>query len=108
MALSDPDKIDFIGIAPDGYCVLTLADDVDWSDPAGHIERLKAKLNTYVEFIQSGEIDRSYPAGRNNDPKIVVALRDSPPPDAVEFFRTAKEAITGHGIEFSWQVFHAT
>jgi len=107
MALADEEKIDFIGIAPDGYCVLTVADDVDWNDPADHIARLKAKLNNYVHFIRSGEIEQAYPAGKGSEPKIVVALRDAPPPAGVEFFTEAKQTITALGIEFSWQVFHA-
>lgn len=106
MALADPDKIDFIGISPDGYCVLTIADDLDWDDPDGHLTALKVKLNTYVDFIRSGEIERAYPAGKDNELKILVALRDQPPPAGVEFFTTAKQTITALGIEFSWQVFH--
>jgi len=107
MALEDAEKIDFIGIAPDGYCVLTIADTQDWSDAAAHIEALKAKLNTYVHFIRSGEIDRSYPDGRDSERKILVALREAPSPPGVEFFTEAKTTITALGIEFSWQVFHS-
>lgn len=107
MALADPEKIDFIGIAPDGFCVLTLADDMDWADPEAHLAELRAKLDTYVGFIRSGEIERAYPEGKDRDPKIVVALRNAPPPVGVEFFTAAKKAITALGVEFSWQVFHA-
>lgn len=107
MALENPTKIDFIGIAPDGYCVLTVADDGDWENVPNHIEQLKAKLNTYVDFIRSGEIEKAYPAGKGSEPKIVVALRNAPPPPATEFLGEARETITTLGIEFSWQVFHA-
>jgi hypothetical protein len=105
MALADPEKIDFIGIAPDGYCVLTIADDLDWDDPTAHLAALKAKFNTYVEFIRSGEIERAYPEGKENELKILLALRDRPPPAGVEFFTTAKQTANALGIEFSWQVF---
>ncbi|MFT4564410.1 MAG: hypothetical protein ACI9BW_004173 [Gammaproteobacteria bacterium] len=107
MALSDSEKIDFIGIAPDGFCVLTVADDLNWDDPENHVEQLKAKLNTYVHFIRSGEIEKSYPAGDGSDRKILVALRAHPPQSGLEFLTEAKEKITALGIEFSWQVFHA-
>jgi len=106
MALEDAEKIDFIGIAPDGYCVLTIADTDPWEDPAAHIEALKAKLNTYVHFIRSGEIDRSYPDGKDAERKILVALRERPPPAGVEFLQEAQTTISALGIEFSWQVFH--
>jgi len=107
MALSDSEKIDFIGISPDGYCVLTVADDLDWDDTEAHVERLKAKLNTYVHFVHSGEMERAYPAGKGSELKILVALRSAPPPPGVEFFTEAKDKINTLGIEFSWQVFHA-
>lgn len=107
MALENSEKIDFIGISPDGYCVLTLADPEPWEDPPAHVEALKAKLNTYMHFIRSGEIDRAYPDGRDAPRKILVALRESPPPAAVEFFHEATATITALGVEFSWQVFHA-
>lgn len=107
MALAEPEKIDFIGISPDGLCVLTLADDTDWADPERHVAELRAKLENYVGFIQSGEIERAYPEGKDRGPKIVVALRSAPPPTGVEFFTLAKQTITALGIEFSWQVFHA-
>jgi hypothetical protein len=107
MSLTDPEKIDFIGIAPDAVCVLTIADDADWDDVADHVAHLGAKLNTYVEFIRSGEIDHAYPAAKESDRKIVVALRNAPPQSAVEFLSDAKTAIKAHGIDFSWQVFHA-
>ena len=107
MALADSEKIDFIGIAPDGYCVLTVADPDPWEDPAAHIDALKAKLNTYMHFIRSGEIDRAYPDGQNTERKILIALRDAPPPAGVAFLQEANETITALGVAFSWQVFHA-
>jgi hypothetical protein len=106
MALEEPEKIDFIGIAPDGYCVLTIADTHDWNDAYAHIAALKEKLNTYVHFIRSGEIDRAYPHGKDSERKILVALREAPPAPGVEFFTEAKSTITALGIAFSWQVFH--
>lgn len=107
MALADPEKIDFIGIAPDGCCVLTIADPDPWEDPAAHIEALKAKLNTYMHFIRSGEIDRAYPDGQGAERKILVALREGPPPAGLAFLEEADATITGLGVSFSWQVFHA-
>lgn len=107
MALEDVEKIDFIGIAPDGYCVLTIADTQDWAESEQHIAALKEKLNTYVHFIRSGEIDNAYPNGQDCARKILVALREAPAPPGVEFLTEAKQTINNLGIEFSWQVFHA-
>ena len=52
MSLENSGKIDFIGVAPDDCCVLTVADTTIWEDPDAHITALKEKLNSYVHFIR--------------------------------------------------------
>jgi hypothetical protein len=49
--------IDWLGIEKGtGNVILTVVDDLDWSDETGHLLALQEKLNTYLAFIESGEI----------------------------------------------------
>ena len=105
MPLADTDKIDFIGIAPHGACVLTLADDRDWAAPAEHLALLRAKLETYRHFIASGEITRAYPASAGRRIEIVAALRTAPPPDALAMLQEHIPHFEALGAAFSWRVF---
>ena len=61
MALDKPDVIDAIGIETNsGHVILTLADSWDWLNEPEHLSALQAKLNRYLDFIESGEILRVY------------------------------------------------
>ena len=105
MPLNDPEKIDFIGVSPAGDCVLTIADDTDWGDEATHIAQLQAKLNTYMAFIESGEIDRAYADATDRPRRVVLALRHAPPAKAVEFLTAAKQRLGAQDVTLSWQLF---
>lgn len=39
-----------------GRILLTVVDDLDWTDEAGHLFVLQEKLDTYLAFIESGEV----------------------------------------------------
>jgi hypothetical protein len=49
--------VDWLGIEKgSGHIVLTVVDDLDWSDEGGHLLALQEKLNRYLAFIESGEV----------------------------------------------------
>jgi hypothetical protein len=49
--------VDWLGLEKGtGTIILTVVDDEDWTDPDEHLEFLQAKLNTYLRFIESGEL----------------------------------------------------
>jgi hypothetical protein len=105
MPLADTDKIDYTGIAPNGTCVLTLADDRDWSALAEHLNLLSAKLATYRHFIASGELLRAYPGARGKPVEVIVALRAAPPPEALDVLQEHIAEFQALGAAFSWRVF---
>lgn len=105
MPLADTDKIDYIGLAPHGACIVTVADDRDWAAPEEHLELLRAKLATCRHFIASGEIHRAYPASRDKPLEVLVALRAAPPPAALEALQEHVASFQALGAAFSWRVF---
>ena len=57
MTVSVPGVIDRLGIEKrTRHVVLTVVDDLDWSDEGGHLRLLESKLNAYLAFIESGEV----------------------------------------------------
>jgi len=49
--------VDWMGIEKStGHVSLTVVDDLDWSDEQSHLLLLQEKLNTYLAFIESGEV----------------------------------------------------
>jgi len=60
MAGDKPNIIDLV-TTKDGTVTLNVADYLDWVDERGHLERLQDKLNSYGEFIKSGEFVEKFP-----------------------------------------------
>ena len=71
MSIIEKDKVDAIGIEKEtGIVVLSIADHLDWTDPLQHIFLLQAKLNSYLAFLESGEILEKYPNAKNKGIRI--------------------------------------
>jgi hypothetical protein len=99
MSVQQSDTVDFIGVDKStGDVTLAIADDLDWSDEESHLEMLQNKINTYLRFIESGEISQSYPqaAGKRIVMEVVgkYDLCDS----AQEFIRKAASIVEASGF----------
>jgi hypothetical protein len=76
MALEEPNKVDAIGIENDtGSIVLTIADAWDWQDEQKHLRALQAKLNAYINFVESGQIWEAYPDSKERQLVIDIIAR---------------------------------
>lgn len=57
MTVAQTGVVDWMGIEKlTGHVGLTIVDDLDWSDEHSHLLLLQEKLNTYLTFIESGEV----------------------------------------------------
>ena len=102
MSIDQRKVVDFVGVRrSDGSCKLTISDHLPWNDP-DHISQLQDKLNTYLAFIESGEIYEQYPDARGRDIEIEVICKHMPPLDeALPFLDHAATKIRGAGIKFA-------
>lgn len=99
MALDKPEVVDAIGIEDaTGFVVLTIADSWDWEDEGQHLLALQAKLNSYFEFIESGQVSESYPGASGRDLVIELVSRFPLPEAAQELVRRASEACSDLGV----------
>lgn len=61
MSIEDSKVIDIIGMAPDGsFVTLTATDHLEWGTRE-HLMMIQEKLNSYLAFIESGELFDTYP-----------------------------------------------
>ncbi len=61
MTVEQTELIDSVSLDQAGaICTLGILDDLSWDD--AHLQLLQDKLNTYLRFIESGEIFVQYPA----------------------------------------------
>jgi hypothetical protein len=100
MSIEEENVIDAIGIETcSNKVVLTISDHLDWSDVSDHLVKLQEKINTYLRFIEGGEIDASYPHAADRERVISVVFRMQPPAEAVSFLERAAEILVDAGIE---------
>ena len=105
MSVEESSVVDVIGIERDsGKVILTVSDHLDWSRQDEHEQKLQDKLNTYLRFIESGELLESYPAAKGRDPVIEVVTRVEPSPGGLQFLQRVAEIVQGAGIEFRTRV----
>lgn len=57
MTVEQTRVVDWMGLEKGTrHVCLTVVDDLDWNDEQGHLLVLQEKLNTYLAFIESGEV----------------------------------------------------
>lgn len=90
MSVEDKDKIDAISLSNDGSkVILTITYHLDWSED--NLYKLQEKLNTYLSFIESGEMMEVYPQSKGK--YVVIEIVHNEPLD-VSGFQFAEKAKT--------------
>ena len=111
MALQNARVIDRVGIEADtGHVVLTVVDEMDWSDDQRHLLALQQKLNTYLSFVERGEVFRriAWEGGRTlprtTPVKVGIVARHPFPGYAMAFLEYARHVFESSGMELSCEV----
>jgi hypothetical protein len=105
MTVVDPKVVDFVGIDKEsGDVVLTVSDHLGWEDESVHLFALQEKLNSYLAFVESGELLEQYPDGRGRFVWIDVVLKYRPSSAGEEFLRNAQAAIAASGFALGYRV----
>ncbi|MBL0317836.1 MAG: hypothetical protein IPP74_00775 [Alphaproteobacteria bacterium] len=96
MSVSDIRKIDMIGTSQESQrVVLTISDHLEWeNDINTHLFILQEKINTYLGFIESNEIYKTFPDSINRDIEIRIYFKCAPPPSTSNFFRKIEEILS--------------
>jgi hypothetical protein len=99
MSMEQTAVIDAIGMDNgSGKFRLTIADDLEWN--SDHLVKLQDKINSYLAFIESGEIFLVYPDARDRDIKIDVVMKFRPTEEALAFLLQAELIIEESGMLF--------
>lgn len=99
-SLDNPNIVDAIGTEKTtGDIILTITDSWDWIDVRQHLLALQAKLNSYFNFIESGQIFREYPNAKGRKIVIDVITRFPMPEIGLGLLEKANEACTDLGVK---------
>ena len=108
MPLANPSVIDAIGIdTVTGEVVLSLLDEMEWTELELHATLLGEKLNHYLGFIEAGELTQAYPESDGRATRIDVIFRCDPPSVVLSSFAGAAELAAAYECSINWRV-HAT
>jgi hypothetical protein len=111
MALHKTGVIDRLGVeAETGHVVLTVVDEMDWSDDQRHLLALQQKLNTYLSFVERGEVFRRLARSggrvlpRTTPVKVGIVAVHPFPAYAMAFLEYARHIFESSGMELSCEV----
>jgi|1185.fasta_scaffold07825_3 hypothetical protein len=107
MSITDTNKIDIVAARPDSSIVkLVITDHLGWDDFEGHARLLQDKVNTYLEFVDSGQLARMQTPKIPDAPELHIALVLQRPTTkaAEEFFIKVREFLAAEGIKFDVEV----
>ncbi len=102
MAVDQPKVIDIVSKDQTGNFVLTICDHLDWQDTEEHLLALQEKINTYLDFLDSGEIYEKYPDARGHEKEIEAMFVHAPNSQALLFLSRVKSIIEYSGYSFRY------
>lgn len=102
MSVNQTDTVDFISTTPDGKIILTISDHHFW-DETWHLQLLQDKINSYLQFIESGQIFNDYPNAAGRELIIEIVMQFEPNEEGISFLEKAKGVVTKVAIGFQWR-----
>lgn len=101
MSVVDTDSIDAIGLDKEARRVfLSIIDPLVWDQENVHLFTLQEKINTYLHFIESGELLKAMPDSEGFDIAIELILKHMPTDEAITFFDKSMQILFDKGIVF--------
>lgn len=103
MSVEDLRVVDFIGTdVNDSSVTLTISDHLEWGN-GNHLLLLQEKLNTYLSYIESGEIFDSHPEAYGEPIIISIVCKYHPDEEALHFLQLCKDNIEKAGFGFRYE-----
>ncbi len=105
MSLGNPKVVDAIGTDTTSTSViLSIIDGWDWVDQRHHLEALQEKLNSYFEFVESGQLFQEYPNAKDQALCIEVIGKFPMPNHGIRFMDRAREVAAKLDITLRYRL----
>ena len=108
MSVDQTNVVDIISKSPTGEITLTISDHLDWTDTADNLWTLQEKLNTYLRFLESGEVYERYPDAVGRALIVHVIFKFPPNLEARSFLAKAKSIVENAGFQFQFELLSAS
>lgn len=99
----DAEKVTKPGV---GVLRLVISDHPPWDEGDDHLRILQEKINTYIAFVESGQVFRIGDPNITRDSvmRIEVVMRHAPTVEAQAFFARGATFLAGIGLELETRV----
>ena len=105
MSIEQLDTVDIVSTDSEtGDVVLTISDHLEWSESGEHLLLLQAKLNTYLAFVESGEILEHCPDAGQRSVVFSIVFKFKPDALGEEFLSRATQIVQSAGFAFRYEV----
>lgn len=106
MSIEKVKTIDFIGTNKEtGAVTLGISDHLDWNDSKNeHLLILQEKVNTYLAFIEGGQLYEECPSAKGKDVTIQVIGRYALNEEAKKFYQVAGEIVKNAGFDLQFKL----
>ncbi|CAE6958491.1 DUF6572 domain-containing protein [Paraburkholderia domus] len=109
MSISETNVVDFIGVDPAKKIArLAISDHLAWDDPEEekeHLWLLQEKINSYLRFIEGGELYQNYPDATGASCEIELVSKYPLSVAGVRFFEQARSIVQAAGFDLLYRVF---
>jgi hypothetical protein len=103
MTIENSETVDGVGISKrDGKVVMQIADHLDWVELPKHMKVLAAKIEAYMAFAGSGELERAVPEARGRSRRIELVFEHQPSHEAVNHLISVKKQLDSLDVEFTY------
>lgn len=82
VAIDQPNTVDIVALGKENTVLLTISDHLDWTDVNSHLYLLQEKVNTYLGYIESGQLYNQMEKARDMRPVIEHVFFHEPPKEA--------------------------
>ena len=105
MTIEQENVIDIVGVNEDEkYISLVISDHLEWDNKNEKLLLLQGKINSYLAYIESGQIYEQNPDSRGLDIHIVLTCKHEPSSEGIKFLGLVTPVIEGAGFYFKWRV----
>ena len=102
MTIEQTEKVDLISVDPrTDEVVMTISDHLDWTEKGTHLLLLQEKINSYLAFIESGEIFDAYPKAKGRSVVIDIVFQHEVDPEGRNFIEMATEIVANAGFRLT-------
>jgi hypothetical protein len=101
--MSDLNIIDYVAMDKlSDKLVLIIKEDRPWDDAQTMHNQLKAKIDTYYQYIMDPSFTREYPGKRPSDVVITLFCLQPPGPQNLQFFQYVRQVLAQDKIDFNF------